>query len=48
MVLASEDDQPNPFPYWFGCIVGVFHADVLHTGTTSKSSEIQQMDFLWV
>jgi hypothetical protein len=48
MVLAHEDDEPNPFPYWFGRIVGVFHADVLHTGAASKTSEVQRMDFLWV
>ena len=48
MVLAQEDDEPKPFPYWFGRIVGVFHVDVLHTGPASKTTEIQQIDFLWV
>jgi len=48
IVLALEDDEQNPFLYWFGQIVGVFHADILHTGPACKTSEIQQMDFLWV
>lgn len=48
MVLAHEEDGPDAFPYWFGRIIGVFHADVLHTGAASKTSEIQRMDFLWV
>jgi hypothetical protein len=47
MVLAHEDGD-DAFPYWFGRIIGVFHADVVHTGTASKSTEPQQMDFLWV
>ncbi|KAG2150800.1 hypothetical protein DEU56DRAFT_688426, partial [Suillus clintonianus] len=35
-------------PYWYARIIGVFHALIIHTGEHSKSSEPQQMDFLWV
>lgn len=50
MVLSheTEDADGKSFPYWFGRIVGIFHADILHTGPHSKSSEPQRMEFLWV
>ena len=47
MVLAHEDGN-DVFPYWFSHIIGVFHADIVHTEAASKSAEPQQMDFLWV
>lgn len=47
MVLAHKDGD-DAFPYWFGRIIEVFHADIVHTGVASKSIEPQQMDFLWV
>jgi hypothetical protein len=51
MVLAHEDDtddSSNMHPYWYGRIIGVFHACVKHTGPASKTSDSQQVNFLWV
>jgi hypothetical protein len=49
MVLAHEDDDENTaHPYWYGRIIGIFHAYVRHTGPASKTSDAQQIDFLWV
>jgi hypothetical protein len=45
MCLSHEDGD---FPYWFGRIVGIFHADVVHLGPASKSPMSQHMEFLWV
>lgn len=47
-MVLGHDEGPDVYPYWFGRIVGVFHADVLHTGAQSTSPEPQRMDFLWV
>ena len=41
MVLAHKDDEPNPFPYLFGRIVGVFHADVLHIASANSEATAQ-------
>ena len=50
MVLSHEepDGDNNPHPYWYARIIGIFHAQVRHVGPTSKSSETQKIDFLWV
>jgi hypothetical protein len=48
MVLSHEDDDEDPHPYWYARIIGVFHAQVRHTGPQSKLKDVQRMDFLWV
>jgi hypothetical protein len=50
MVLAHEDeDESSAHPYWYGRIVGIFHADIRHVGPKSKNpSKTRRMDFLWV
>jgi hypothetical protein len=50
MVLAQEDNINGslPHPYWYGRIIGIFHADVRYLGPSSRSMDSQRMDFLWV
>jgi len=50
MMLSHEDEEEpeNKFPYWFGRIVGIFHAAVIYTGPGSRSVEPQHMEFLFV
>src|SRR5215472_18709524 len=48
MCISHEDDNTNAHPYWYGRIIGIFHALVCHVGPQSKSTEIQRIDFLWV
>jgi hypothetical protein len=47
-MCLSHEDGDGDFPYWFGRIVGIFHADVVHLGPASKSLGPQHMEFLWV
>ncbi|KAG6906099.1 hypothetical protein DXG01_015940 [Tephrocybe rancida] len=50
MVLSREDDDDDghpPFPYWFCCIIGIFHAMVQHVGPDSTSQDPQLIEFLW-
>ncbi|KZP03324.1 hypothetical protein FIBSPDRAFT_1055351 [Athelia psychrophila] len=47
-MVLGHDEGLDAYPYWFGRIVGVFHAEVLHTGDQSTSAEPQRMEFLWV
>ena len=50
MVLSCEDeeDKGKQHPYWYARIIGIFHAHVRHVGPSSKCSEPQRMEFLWV
>lgn len=50
MVLSHEDEknEDQRHPYWYARIIGIFHAHVRHVGPTSKSSDPQKMEFLWV
>lgn len=50
MVLSPENEQENddPHPYWYGRIIGIFHANIRHIGPESKSREPVPMDFLFV
>lgn len=47
MVLSPETED-DAHPYWYARVLGVFHAQVLHTGADAKSHSIQPMEFLWV
>jgi len=50
MTLSHEDDEESEtrFPYWFGQIVGIFHAAVVYISPGSHSVKPQHMDFLFV
>lgn len=47
MVLSPETED-DAHPYWYARVLGVFHAQVLHTGADAKNHSIQPMEFLWV
>ena len=46
MVLSHENKEKHP--YWYARIIGIFHTNVRHVGPTSKCSNPQKMEFLWV
>lgn len=58
MVLAHEDSGSDESadasasechsPFWFARVLGVYHANVLHTGPKAKVQGSQMMHFLWV
>ena len=52
MVLSrepeDEEGEKNRHPYWYARVIGIFHANVRHVGPTSKCSDPQNMEFLWV
>ncbi|KAF7372504.1 hypothetical protein MVEN_00112300 [Mycena venus] len=47
MVIYPETG-PGAHPFWYARVLGVFHADVLHTGPESRTNGSQSMEFLWV
>jgi len=54
MTLSHEDhddmDPGKKFPYWFGRILGIFHAVVMYTehGSHCELPQLQRMEFLFV
>lgn len=52
MVLSyepkDEEGKKECHPYWYACIIGIFHANVWHIRAMSKYSDLQKMEFLWV
>ena len=50
MVLAhEEEEESSAHPYWYGRVLGIFHAEVRHVGPRSKTEgRPQRMEFLWV
>ena len=47
MILAPKENEDS-HPYWYGRILGIFHADVHHVGPHSRSMQSQKMEFLFV
>jgi len=49
MTLSGENEEgDHAHPYWYACVLGIYHVRVLHTGEFSKSSQLQTMQFLHV
>ncbi|KII95409.1 hypothetical protein PLICRDRAFT_48393 [Plicaturopsis crispa FD-325 SS-3] len=48
IMVRSRETGPNASPYWYARVLGVFHADVLHTGAAARTRTVQRVEFLWV
>ena len=48
IMVKSPETGPNAQPFWYACIISVFHALVSssHPGVLEKT--LHRMDFLWV
>ncbi|KAF8875398.1 hypothetical protein BD779DRAFT_1450156, partial [Infundibulicybe gibba] len=48
-MVRSPETQDGAHPYWYARILGIFHAQVIHTGPKSENEyQSHQMAFLWV
>lgn len=50
-MTLSGDENPEvraEHPYWYARIIGAFHANVVHSGSSSTSFIPRKMDFLFV
>ncbi|KAJ3573756.1 hypothetical protein NP233_g2220 [Leucocoprinus birnbaumii] len=49
-MVASADTEidQNAHPFWYAQVIGIFHADVQHTGANSRDFSWRTMEFLWV
>lgn len=53
MMLSCEvtpDNEPDPHPYWYGRIIEVFHAEIVHSGLESNPVHRRptKMEFIWM
>jgi hypothetical protein len=48
IMMLSPDTSPGAHPYWYARILGVFHAQILHTGPAATNRSLQRVEFLWV
>lgn len=48
VMVASPEADPSSHPFWYTSVIGVFHANVQHTGENSRNYQPQRMEFLWV
>jgi hypothetical protein len=49
-MVSSPEVESNPaaHPFWYGAVIGIFHADVQHLGAHSHDLSWKPMNFLWV
>jgi hypothetical protein len=48
VMVLSTNTTPGAHPYWYAHILGIFHAQILHTGPAATNRSLQHMEFLWV
>ncbi|KAJ3556133.1 hypothetical protein NP233_g12048 [Leucocoprinus birnbaumii] len=49
MVPAPDTrDDPSAHPFWYCAVIGIFHAEVQHTGIRSRDLNWKTVEFLWV
>jgi hypothetical protein len=51
MVLDKDSLSPEDDPYRYGCVMGIFHADVMligELGDGTRNYQSHRIDFLWV
>jgi len=48
IMVASPEVGPNAHPFWYASVIGIFHADVQHTGSRSRDFKPHRMEILWV
>jgi hypothetical protein len=48
VMTVSPETAEEAHPFWYACILGVFHAKVLHMGVAAENHSVQHMEFLWV
>ncbi|KIM41098.1 hypothetical protein M413DRAFT_48283, partial [Hebeloma cylindrosporum] len=49
-IVPSPEVEANSaaHPFWYGAVIGIFHADVQHAGSRSRDFGWKSMDFLWI
>ena len=48
MVLANNQDPKIDHPFWFARVLGIYHVNVVYTGSGMLDYTPRRFDFLWV
>ncbi|KAJ7131818.1 hypothetical protein C8R43DRAFT_1133491 [Mycena crocata] len=48
VMVLSPETAANSHPFWYARVLGIFHLEVIHTGSESRNGSAQHMEFLWV
>ena len=48
IMVKSPETGPHAQPYWYACVIGIFHAYILSTHPGVGRKMLYPMDFLWV
>ncbi len=48
VMMISPETGAHAHPFWYARVLGIFHAQVCHTGPEARSHSVQNMEFLWV
>lgn len=48
VMVLSPETGPNAHRFWYARVLGVFHAQVVHTGAAATNRLVQHVKFLWV
>ncbi|KAJ3819389.1 hypothetical protein F5880DRAFT_1460801, partial [Lentinula raphanica] len=50
VMMLSGEDKPDAHPYWYACVIGIYHATVISTHPQANTAESgpQDLEFLWV
>jgi len=47
-MVPSPEEEPGAHLFWYAAVLGIFHADIQHSGPHSRNFCFQSMEFLWV
>ncbi|KAF9056169.1 hypothetical protein BJ165DRAFT_1522113 [Panaeolus papilionaceus] len=47
IMAVAPESEPHP-SFWYAAVLGIFHVDFQHIGSTSKNLSPQKLHFLWV
>ncbi|KIO08814.1 hypothetical protein M404DRAFT_132918, partial [Pisolithus tinctorius Marx 270] len=48
IMVLSHEDEDNPHPYWYTCIIGIFHIEIQYNGPELNNHSLKHIDLLWV
>jgi hypothetical protein len=52
MLLTNKDDSntdtDSDHPFLYAHVLGIYHANVIYTGSDTRDYTLRRLDFLWV
>jgi len=48
IMVPSPETEIDTHPFWYAAVLGIFHAEVQHTGRLSSDLRPKIIEFLWV